>query len=155
MTALEFLTAVVRPNIEEFEANYGSERHAHNAVLSVDSLAAHLFHDLKALGKTTARDDSAFRQDMANRHPDFGILRDIAKAMKHVVLDRHNPAIRNSSQVNVKSPGWGEGRWGEARWDGPPQVHATLDNGDLRAVDYLVRSGVETIEKEMRAHGLV
>jgi hypothetical protein len=70
------------------------------------------------------------------------------------VLDRHNPAIKTSSQVETQSTGWGQGRWGEARWGGPPQVHVTLDTGDVRAVDYLVRNAVQIIESEMAANGL-
>lgn len=154
MSAKDFLADVVRPNVDEFETNFGSVRHAYNAALAVDCLAAQLFHDLKAAGKTTAKDDSAYRQDLAARYPDFGILRDVAKAMKHVVLDRHSPSVKTSSQVEIQSTGWGQGRWGEARWGGPPQVHVTLDSGDIRAVDYLVRNAVAIIESEMAANGL-
>ena len=43
MTPREFLENVVRPNVEDFDANYGSVRQAYNAVAAVDALAAHLY----------------------------------------------------------------------------------------------------------------
>ena len=36
MTPREFLQTVVRPNLEEFNADYGSVRRAHNAVATVE-----------------------------------------------------------------------------------------------------------------------
>lgn len=152
MSARQYLDVVVLPNAEEFEANFGSVRHAYNAALSIDCLAAQIFHDLKAEGKTTATHDSAFRQELAKAYPDFGILRDVAKAMKHVELDQHNPTVSTSAQVVAQTTGWGEGRWGEMRWGGPTQVHVRLDNGDLRAVDYLVRNAITILTNEMHKH---
>jgi hypothetical protein len=43
MTPREFLAEVVRPNVSEFYANLASLRHAFNAVLAVDTLAAYIF----------------------------------------------------------------------------------------------------------------
>lgn len=37
MTPREFLDQVVRPNLADFEVNFGSIRYAHNAVASVDA----------------------------------------------------------------------------------------------------------------------
>jgi hypothetical protein len=43
MTPREFFKAVVRPNVDEFHTHYADMRHAHNAVSSIDALAAHLY----------------------------------------------------------------------------------------------------------------
>ncbi|MHB1104418.1 MAG: hypothetical protein ACYC0C_16905 [Devosia sp.] len=156
MTPREFLEQVVRPNEAEFEANFGSVRHAHNAVASVDALAARLYHSLKASSQsaTGAKDDSAYRQQLADANADFGVLRDLAKANKHFVLTQGQPKISSAAQVTVEAPGWGEARWDEARWDSPDQVHVRLNSGDLRAVDYLVRAGIAFLDTEMAKHGI-
>src|SRR5262249_42244728 len=38
-----FLQTVVRPNMEEFNADHGNVRRAYNAVAVVDALAAHIY----------------------------------------------------------------------------------------------------------------
>ena len=43
MTPSEFLQTVVRPNVVEFNTEYGDVRRANNAVASVDALAAHIY----------------------------------------------------------------------------------------------------------------
>jgi hypothetical protein len=43
MTPREFLDEVVRPNVAEFNVNFGSLRTAYNAVAAVDALAAHIY----------------------------------------------------------------------------------------------------------------
>ena len=43
MTPGEFLQTVVRPNMEEFNADPGNVRRAYNAVAVVDALAAHIY----------------------------------------------------------------------------------------------------------------
>jgi hypothetical protein len=39
------------------------------------------------------KNDSDYRATLAGRSPSFGLLRDIAKAQKHVRLTRHKPRI--------------------------------------------------------------
>jgi hypothetical protein len=152
MLPREFLEKIVRPNIAEWEANFGSERHAYNAVAAVDSLAAHLYVWCKtnAPAKIVGiSDDSQYRASLAQRSPDFGLLRDIAKAQKHVHLTVGKPEITTAGQVTARSLGWGEARWDEGRWGGPPQVVVTTDKGDLRYVEQIVAAAVALLEAEM------
>jgi hypothetical protein len=60
-------------------------------------------------------DDRSYRQHLAQEDADFGLLRDIAKAHKHVILDRGNPQISGAQNLSVKGLGWGEAAWGEGR----------------------------------------
>jgi hypothetical protein len=131
MMPREFLEKVVRPNISEWEANFGSERHAYNPVAAVDSLTAHLYVWCKANAPAEIvgiSDDSQYRASLARRSPDFGLLRDIAKALKHVQLTSGKPQVANAGQVTTRSLGWCEERLGEGRWGGPPQVVVTTDS---------------------------
>ena len=42
-TPREFLQIVVRPNIEDFHTHFADLRRAHNAISTLDALAAHLY----------------------------------------------------------------------------------------------------------------
>jgi hypothetical protein len=152
MTPREFLEKVVRANIAEWDANFGSERHAYNAVAAVDSLAAHLYVWCKGNAPSEIAGipgDSRYRASLAQRSPDFRLLRDIAKAQKHVHLTDGTPKVTTSAQVTARSLGWGEARWNEGRWGGPPQVVVTTDDGDLRYVEQIVAAAVALLEAEM------
>ena len=152
MTPREFLEKVVRPNIAEFDANFGSEQRAYNALAAVDSLAAHIYVWCKGNAPSEIAgipDDSAYRETLAGRSPDFRLLRDIAKAQKHVHLTRGNLEVTTAAQVTARSLGWGEARWDEGRWGGPPQVVVTTDNGDLRYVEQIVAASLAILEAEM------
>jgi hypothetical protein len=156
MTPREFYDLVVKPDLVDFEASFGDIRAAHHAVASADALFAHLFYWLKAHrpGSIIARDDLEFREHLGKSDADLALLRDVAKAQKHVELVRGKPMVRRADQVSVGNTGWGQARWGEARWGGPPQVHVTTDDGDMRALDYLVRHAVAVLDKMLAAEGL-
>ena len=122
MMPREFLEKVVRPNISEWEANFGSERHAYNAVAAVDSLTAHLTFGAKP---TRQPGLSAFRMIYSTGHPS----RD---APGFRVASRHRQGteacsthFRKASGCECRagddSLGWGEERLGEGRWGGPPK----------------------------------
>lgn len=151
MTPRAFYQDVALPNLTEFENQFADLRAAFNAVAAVDSLAAHLFYWLKIHhpSSTLAKDDSEFRHELGQRHPDFALIRDIAKAQKHVVLNRHKPVINSASQISQQQLGWGEAAWGESRWGGPPQIYVTLNDGTIRAVELLVRSSMAFLDGEM------
>ena len=152
MTPREFLENVVRPNVQDFDANYGSVRHAYNAVAAVDALAAHLYLWCKTNAPSEiadVSDDTHYRARLAQSSSDFRLLRDIAKAQKHVHLDRGPTEVTAAAQVAARSIGFGEARWGEGRWGGPPQVVVTTDGGELRYVEQIVATALTVLETEM------
>jgi hypothetical protein len=54
------------------------------------------------------RDDLEYRSELAKQHSEFALLRDIAKAVKHVRLVRGSPQTSRGDQMEVRSLGWGE-----------------------------------------------
>jgi hypothetical protein len=85
MTPRDFLANVVEPNVVELAANFGSVRCAYNAVAAVDALAAHIFHWVANQDPASIagmKDDTAYREALAEAYPVFGVLRDLAKALK-------------------------------------------------------------------------
>ena len=158
MTPREFLEQVVRPNVADFHANYGSLRHSYNAVAAVDALAAHIY-----VWCTTnvpaqvygAADDSAYRTKLAGLNHDFGLLRDIAKAQKHVHLTRGTPQVTRAEQVSARPIGYGEGQYGAGRYDGPPQLVVDINPGDFRYVESVVDAALAfLVEREMQRLGI-
>ena len=152
MTPREYLESVVRPNTDVFNVDYGSVRHAHNAVAAVDALAAHLYQWCKTNAPSEiagVSDDSHYRARLAQTSSDFRLLRDIAKAQKHVHLTRGATQVTAAAQVAARSTGFGEARWGEGRWGGPPQVVVTTDSGELRYVEQIVADALGVLEAEM------
>ena len=153
-----YLDDVVRPNFAEIDPSKPSMRLVLNAVASVDALAAHIFHWCKRNAPHEVSgidDDSAFREKkLAQADPDFRLLRDIAKAQKHVILDRGKPTVSSAHQVSERPLGYGQGRWGEGTWGGTPQIVVETDNGEFRSVDYLLKAGLSRLESEMKRLGI-
>src|SRR4051812_32396720 len=83
MTPVEYLREIVEPNLAALAADYGSIRHNLNVVHAVDALAAHVFY--ASNGAAPGADDTLYRAELAKLHPEFALLRDIAKAVKHVL----------------------------------------------------------------------
>jgi hypothetical protein len=149
----EFLEDVVRPNVADFHDKFDSVRHAYNAVVSIDSLAAHLYHwcrtNAPAEVAGISRQDDGYREVLAIKNPDFSLIRDIAKAQKHVRLTRGSPQVTSAAQMNVRGITWGEGNWGEGRWGGVPQVIIDKDSGSFAFVESLVDLAISFFEGEM------
>ena len=157
MTPREFLAEVVRPNVAEFHQHYADMRHAHNAISAVDALAAHIYawclahapHEIVG-----SRDDSAYRAALASQNAEFGLLRDIAKAQKHVHLTQGNPKVSTAAQVNARPIGFGQGPYGGGRYGGPPQVVVDLNSGGFQYVESIVKASLNFLEAEMERVGL-
>ena len=151
MTPREFLEAVVRLDVAEFSDEYGSIRRAYHAVTAVDALAAHIFVWCRtnAPSEVTGLHDNHYRGKLSQRSSEFRLLRDIAKAQKHVHLERGKPGVTKAAQVVARTFGWGEGGFGQGRFGGPPQVVVTMDSGDLRYVEQIVIAALGLLEAEM------
>lgn len=157
MTPREFLDAVVRPNVAAFRVDFADLRHAYNAVAAVDALAAHMYGWLKANAPDAVagiKDDSGYRDALAKRDADFALLRDVAKAQKHVHLTRGAPAVTRADQVASQPVGWGRGGFGKGRWGGPKQVLVTTAAGRLCFVESIVGRSLAFLEAEMAAIGM-
>lgn len=157
MEPRDFRTQIVQPNVDEFLVDYASMRRAYNAIAAVDALAAQIYVWAAAKNPGAVngvRDDSHYRETLAQQDPDFGLFRDVAKAQKHARLTRGNPRVGTSRQVERRPVGWGEAAWDEGRWDGPPQVLVTTNTGDLRYVEALIQDALTMLDAEMARVGV-
>jgi hypothetical protein len=152
MTPREFLEVIVRPNVRDFRENCGSVRHAYNAIAAVDALAAHVYVWCAVNASANVRgvhDDTEYRARLAARDGDFSLLRDIAKAQKHVRLTKNPPAVERADQVAARTIGYGEGRYGEGRYGGVEQVLVDIQPDDFRYVETVVLQALAFLEGEM------
>ena len=154
MDLRDYLDNVVRPNVAEFEKDYASLRLAHNAAHSVDALAAHIYSAAGGAAAKLGKDDTEFRELLAAKNEMFRLLRDVAKAVKHVELKRGKPEVSKANQISTKRLGWGEARYGEGRYGSPPQAIVTTDNGDHRVLETVVKDALAFLENEMKTLGL-
>lgn len=156
MTPKSFLETVVFPNIEDFHNNFSSLRHAHNAISALDALAAHLYCWAVANSPnvvSSAKGDSGYRAELAERNSSFKLLRDIAKAQKHVHLKHFNPQVKRADQVTSKEMGWGDGGYGQGRYGGGEQVIVNDNNGQLHYIEEIVDLSLNLLISEMKKHG--
>jgi hypothetical protein len=156
MTPREFLELVVRPNVNEFHTDFADQRRAHNAVSAVDALAAHIYVWARTNAPSavaTAGDDSHYRNQLAGRNSDFALLRDVAKAQKHVHLGRHNPQTTRADQITARPIGYGEGPYGAGRYGGVEQVVVDIASGDFAYLENVVDQALAFLEAELVALG--
>ena len=152
----EFLQSVVRPNVSDVATHFADVRHAHNAISAVDALAAHLYvwasiHAPAAVAGI--KNDTDYREKLADLNSDFALLRDIAKAQKHVRLTRGKPQVTSANQVQSRPVGYGEGDFGHGRYGGLPQIVVDADNGKMFYVEGVVNNALAFLEAEMSRLG--
>jgi hypothetical protein len=156
MDPRQFLSTIVEPNITELSTNGGDVRRAYNAVFAVDALAAHLYSWAKSHAPTHVHaysDDTRFREALAQRNTEFQLVRDLAKALKHVELLRGNPQVKGASQMGAETLGFDVGRFDEARYDAPAQIVVTTDLGEKRVVEAVLQNSLKFLNAEMRGSG--
>jgi hypothetical protein len=164
LTVREFRRLILKPNLDEYMRDYQLMHRAFNAVAAVDAYAAHIFYQAKemsvdicttlSLDQPASRDDSAFRQALADNCNEFKIIRDLAKANKHARLIRHSPRVADSGQTSAKSKGWGEARWGEGRYGSPLQIFVEVDGSEECYVETLIQKSVDMLDRIAKELGL-
>ncbi len=121
--------------ISSIEDWRGDETAIHKAMLvatNLNHLADYYWHCYrnhpnKNFGKTSL---SGFRDYLLEQCLDFGLIRDVCDAHKHLTLDRSSKRVTKANQTSTGRMGWGEAKWGEARWGSPEEVVVTDDSGE-------------------------
>ena len=76
------------------------------------AVEASVFHAVGGIIVTGATNDFVYREILAGESDEFRLVRDLAKATKHLVVDRGKP-LSTADQTVCKGLGWGEARRGE------------------------------------------
>lgn len=156
MTPKQFLDIVVLPNLADANEDVSDVRRFHNALASVDALAAHIYYWCKENRSdevTGLKDDGSFRMRCGANNGDVALIHDVAKALKHVELVRGNPRIKNAGEVQVRLFGWGEGGFGVGPFGGGPQLSVMVDGNKVQ-LHWKMEQVVDFYVKEMERLGI-
>lgn len=131
-SAHDFWDAHVWPALDAWSGDPTDLRLALSAVLPLYHTADHVWHSYasvdpaKVLGTSSP---SQYRSILAQLHPEFAIVRDVAEAHKHCSLDRLTRVVTNAAQTQPGSLGYGEGGYGTGPFGGGPSLIVELDDG--------------------------
>ena len=152
-----FRRVVVEPNVQALAERSDDIRLAMNAVFAVDALVAHIFWWVKEHAPQSdlrgMRDDSEYRHHLSKRSEYFGVLRDLAKALKHVQLSRHDPKVAGANKMGAMPVGYGELPYGRGRFGGPTQVVVQLSDDSYDYVESIISDAMAVLAEQMRCYG--
>lgn len=148
----------VRPNYDDWLANPLDERLAKNAVAEANNMAARVFRHWRCLDPAQlygAAREGEYRKELAVREcPDFALLRDVAEAHKHVVLDRCPRQVTRSDQTEPEPHVYrGPSYYGSAVYGGS-QLVVTLDDGTKYPLSEIMQNVMAMWERLLRAWSL-
>jgi len=148
---------IVEPNFREFAEHFDSLRHAFNLAAATDALAAHIYWwcvENKPHEVVGVRDDSAYRDKLAEADSSFALLRDVAKAHKHVKLTRGTPMVKSSEQSSAKGVGFGLRGYSEGRFNGVVQISIETEIGERPYFETIIRNAIRFLLAEMKRVGV-
>jgi len=143
-TPNHFLEYVVTPNLRAWREDQESLRLAFNAVMSIDSYAAHILEFGKEKGCFKHNlNDSNFKKEIGKECDAFQIVSDVAKALKHVKLNNKSAVVKNASDTTVGKSDCGLGTYGSGPYNGNRVITIVEENKRpllddcLEALEYL------------------
>jgi hypothetical protein len=148
---------IVEPNLKEFHDNFASLRHAFNVAAAADALAAHIYwwcvenNPGEVAGITS---DTGYREKLAKADSSFALLRDVAKAHKHVKLTRSNPMVSSSEQSTAMSVGYGVRGYSEGRFIGVTQIFIVTESGEALYFENIIRNATRFLCAQMERVGV-
>jgi hypothetical protein len=136
-TAREFFDEIVTPDFHDFLADTASLRKAFHCALSLYHLHEWVFADHGSqLGDASARD---FDRRLCSQSTDFQLIRDIANAAKHMVLNRDPQRLTHSANVEIQSTAFGEGAYGQGPYGGGKRARAHVGPTTYEELDAVAR----------------
>ena len=149
-TAGNYWSEMVEPDYQDHLADLASLRRAWHSAVSLFHMADWVFHSHEASVRAafqyrdkkgsvqSVSDPAAFANSLEQQNDDFGRIRGIANAAKHLKLKDVRPvegAPSHAANTRVASTGWGEGPFGKGPFGGTPRVMLEADGGDLEYSD--------------------
>ena len=89
---------MVTPAFDDWQKNLASERHARAVTESLNNVAEWVFHHLSKEGHSKPE---KFRAAMADAHPEFRIVVDVANGTKHVELTDSRRTVTRADQTGI------------------------------------------------------
>jgi hypothetical protein len=149
-TAGDYWSELVEPDFQEHQADIADLRRALHSAGSLFHMAdwvyqthpaavssAFTFLDRKGIS-CTVTDEIEFANALQQQSVDFGRIRGVANASKHLVLRSPGAvpdAPSHAANTRVATTGWGQGPFGKGPFGGTPRVMLEAANGDLEFTD--------------------
>lgn len=96
--ARRLFNLMVEPALAEWQGNLASERHARIVAESLNNMAEWVFHHVTKEGHSKP---GQFRAAMAENHPEFRIVIDVANGTKHVELTDSRRKVTRADQTGI------------------------------------------------------
>lgn len=129
--AHEFFDIHVMPTYEDWSKDPINIRLAMSAAVVLNHMADYVWHTYKALDPVrifNTKTCGDFRAELAIRNPHFAIIRDVAEAHKHLMLDRNSRVLTSTEQTSVGTTNWGNTGFGTGPFGGGPSIIVKLDD---------------------------
>ncbi len=153
MNSQDFLTVVVNRNMFDFQSDQADIRKAFNAIMAVDALAARIFLDAGGQPGTGHKDDTAYREALAQRDRHFCLTRVLAKASKHARLARGNPTLTGADQIGYHPGAFQLGAFQSNAFD-VGRVYVVTDEGTRHDVVSVLAMALACLSQEMKKFDL-
>jgi len=142
----DFFEKMVKPSYRDWHEEPLAEHRAKATVGFANDMAERMFHYLeleKDYGRR--RGTEKYRDALAEKCPDFGLLRLIANSTKHFQLRQENLAISSAEQTKRDALIWDKLRdtWEDADYtweEAGDLLVTTLDNGEQRSLISIVNN---------------
>jgi len=142
--ARNFYFSIAKPTADEFLTSCTDIRRGRLAAIVLFHMADYWSN---ACGSTPRRTGL----DLAQTCPDFAIIRDVANATKHLILDGQPPTPRQLTSADqvTRPPGLFQAPFGEGGFAEACIVMITLDDMTTRSLADVVRSVVAMWETKL------
>lgn len=150
-TSQDFWTEMVEPDCDEYRKNIASLRYAFHSASSLFHLHDWIFYTDQSTVKTFTYLDklqmtkpvtkpSHFANHLEQLNSNFGLIRGVANAAKHLVLTTPSPVQNspsNAANTQVQSTGYGVGPHGVGPYGGSPRVVIQAQPDNLEYLDIM------------------
>lgn len=158
---------MVLPDREDFLNQSTDLRRALHSAISLFHLSDWIYTDYKTAIDATftyldkngsimnVSDEKTFARSLAQKHPDFELIRGICNSAKHLVIrpGHHAAYPSNAANTVVQSTGYGTGRYGVGPYGGTPRVMLQGPNGADLEFENLAQSVLGMWRTESNANG--
>ena len=150
---------MVKPSYRDWRAEPLAQHRAKATVGYANDMAERMFHHLGLEKVYRDRGPAQYRDALAEKCPDFGLLRDIADGTKHFWLSRKNRKISSADQTGRGALTWGKlgDKFEDAAFtfeESGDLLIITTDSGQQRSLISIANNVMSMWERLLDKNGL-
>ncbi len=129
-TPREYFDGIVKPDYDDFRADTSNLRGAFHLANSLFNLRDWTFAHFSKSGESThdgqtykfGGDEGAYNATLESLCREFGHIRDVANASKHMALKKVSTTAKHATNTSSSSTGYGQGPYGQGPYGGAQTV---------------------------------